>query len=179
MKRPVTCDHCGDTVWLETGHINRARKQGDGLYCNRVCAGMARRVNRSEEEQKELKQRYDAARRIELADKIKAKKAEYHRRNYDPAKAAQYRKNRMPSHIEYCRQPTYKAWKKSYDQQYRANKIYGEFAEVSIVLAELETEITTRALKQTLHELNDTVNKTIKRKREAHGYEQTDGTYSD
>ncbi len=33
---------------------------------------------------------------------LKAKKAERHKRTYDPVKAAVVRKKRMPRHVEYC-----------------------------------------------------------------------------
>jgi len=39
--------------------------------------------------------------------------------------AAKARKVRMPLHIEYCRQPAYKAWKREYDRRHRAAE-FGE-----------------------------------------------------
>jgi hypothetical protein len=36
--------------------------------------------------------------------------------------AAEYRKQRMHLHVEYCRRPEYRAWKREYDRKYRAKE---------------------------------------------------------
>ena len=71
---------------------------------------------------------------------IKAKKAAYFQRTYDPVKAAKERKKTMPKHVEYCRQPWYKAYKREYDKQRRAGR-FGEFKEAYEALLLLKKEI--------------------------------------
>ena len=34
----VRCDHCGSETSKEAGHINRSRKNGNKIYCSRLCA---------------------------------------------------------------------------------------------------------------------------------------------
>jgi len=89
---------------------------------------------------KEDKAEYDRKYRKRHKKRIKAQKAEYFKRTYDPAKAAVERKKRMPEHVEYCRQPKYKAYKKKYDASRRA-KSFGDFEEAYKVLKKLKKEI--------------------------------------
>ena len=112
-------------------------------------------------EKKRLKAEYDKAYRIKNRAKIKARKAAYFQKTYDPIKAAIDRKKRMPKHIEYCRQPKYKAWKKEYDRIYRAKKHYGEFWEAAIILNEIQQNVDNREAKK----MNKIYNKSKKRKR--------------
>ena len=89
---------------------------------------------------KEAKAAYDREYRRKNRARLKAEKAAYFQRTYDPVKAAKERKKKMPKHVEYCRQPEYKAWKKKYDKHRRSKK-YGEFAEAHQLLVELTKEI--------------------------------------
>ena len=89
---------------------------------------------------KQRKAAYDREYRKKNRAMLKAKKAAWFQRTYDPVKAAKDRKKTMPKHVEYCRQPEYKAWKKKYDKQRRSKK-YGEFAEAHALLVELLKEI--------------------------------------
>jgi hypothetical protein len=89
---------------------------------------------------KKAKAIYDRKYRKRNRASLKAKKAAYFQRTYDPAKAKKERKKRMPQHVEYCRQPKYKAWKREYDRLQRARK-FGGFAEAYEVLKELQKEI--------------------------------------
>ena len=89
---------------------------------------------------KEAKAAYDRTYRKKNRARMKAQKAAYHKRTYDPVKAAKERKKRMPHHVEYCRQPKYKAYKRGYDRQRRAN-MFGEFAEAFEALKALQREI--------------------------------------
>ena len=57
---------------------------------------------------------------------------------------AEYRKIRMPKHVEYCRQPEYRAKKHDYDKK-RSEDEYGEFAEAWRLLQDLEKEIRSQA----------------------------------
>lgn len=160
------CALCGGLVHQSTSAINRAAREGRPIYCGRKCAGLARRNLMQPAEKKELKRLYDARRRQELRDQLREKKREYHKRTYDPAKAAAHRKTRMPRHIEYCRRPEYREWKSAYDQQRRAKIMFGEFADAALLLMQVESEIERRATRQEIAQTNGTYNKAQRRKRE-------------
>lgn len=83
---------------------------------------------------------YDREYRKRNLARLKAQKAAYFQRTYDPVKAAKERKKKMPQHVEYCRQDWYKAYKREYDKKRRSNK-YGPFAEVHMALLALQREI--------------------------------------
>lgn len=136
------CRYCGAVVQQRRGAINRAIRKGKPLYCDRECAGAARRVPL--EQKKAAKRVYDAQRRVEKADEIRAKKAVYFQRTYDPAKARERRAKNMDRHVEYCRRPEYVAYKSEYDLRRHA-KEYGEYAEAYLLLLDLEREIRSRA----------------------------------
>ena len=89
---------------------------------------------------KEAKSEYDRKYRKKNSARLKAEKAAYFQRTYDPVKAAKERKKKMPAHVEYCRQPEYKAWKKEYDKKRRSSK-FGDFADAHVVLLKLIKEI--------------------------------------
>lgn len=168
MSKPKNvCGHCGSVLNKTVGEINRAEKIGANLYCDRQCAGLARRLENppTEAERKEAKRVYDAQRRIEKAEEIRAKKREYFQRTYDPAKAAVVRKERMPKHVEYCRRPEYVAWKREYDRRYLASKQFGEFADVALLLQDLEREVEQRATRYEIYRVNGTLNKAQMRRR--------------
>jgi hypothetical protein len=137
----ITCAFCGKEADKPAGEVNRARKAGRDLYCDRACAGMGRRQPpKTVNERKAEKREYDARRREELAEVIKAKKAEYYRRTHDPVREAEARKRRMPSHLAYCRTPEYREWKAAYDRQYRAKADYGEFWECHLLALDIREE---------------------------------------
>lgn len=160
-----TCDLCGGFVGQSVSAINRALRSGRPIYCGRKCAGLARRKLIQPNEKKEAKRLYDAQRRQALREEIRAKKREYHKRTYDPAKAAIERKARMPSHVAYCRRPEYRAYKSSYDLQRRARIEFGEFAESALLLRCVESDIDSRATRQERMQINGTYNKAQTRKR--------------
>ena len=83
---------------------------------------------------------YDREYRRKNRGWLKAKQAAYFQRTYDPVQAAIERKKRMPQHVEYCRQPAYRAWKKEYDRKLRASR-FGAFADAHEVLLLLKAEI--------------------------------------
>lgn len=89
---------------------------------------------------KQAKAEYDRKYRKKNRVRLRAKKAAYFQRTYDPKQAAKARKKRMPAHVEYCRQPEYRAWKKEYDRERRGKK-FGPFAEAHAILLELKKEI--------------------------------------
>lgn len=162
----VLCALCNGFVHQRTGAINRARKIGAPIYCGRKCAGLARRTDTTPEERKEAKRKYDAERRAgPERERLLAEKRAYHHQNYDPDKAAVVRKRRMPYHLEYCRRPEYRAQKRTYDIERRARINFGEFAEVALMLRDVEAEVTSRATRTQIAIANGTLNKTQTRKR--------------
>lgn len=161
----VICHHCGSEVEKPTGQINRARKQGNNIYCNRECAGLAKRKNLTDAEKKEKKRLYDMEYRAKNKEVIKKKKAEYFQRTYDPVEAAKYRKKRMHIHVERCRKPEYRAYKKQYDRVYRAKKDYGDLWEVQLAILSLQDEIDSRADRYQIYSEKETLNKKQQRTR--------------
>jgi hypothetical protein len=163
----ICCAMCGAVLHKKTREINRAKKNGLNLYCNRTCSGLARRLKnpKSEQERKEEKRLYDARYRKDKSGEIKAKKQEYFKRTYDPVKAAEERKKRMPKHVEYCRRPDYRMWKREYDKRYRANKFFGDYAEAALLLQDIEREISQQASRYEIYRVNGTLNKAQTRKR--------------
>ena len=159
------CSHCGKPHGKSASAVNRAFKAGLSLYCNRTCAGLGRRKEKTPEQKKEEKRLYDLNYRA-TSPTLKARKAAYYQRVHDPVKEAAKRKERMSQHVEYCRQPEYKAWKRGYDQQYLAHKQYGEFGPAIIALRELEQEVADRIDRQDIYAINGTLNKKQTRRRD-------------
>lgn len=149
----VACAHCGRLHEKLPGHVNRARKQGMKLFCGRRCMGLAKRTGKTKLQRVKEKRLYDAEYRRKNRALLKEKKAAYFRQTYDPAKAAVERKKRMPRHVEYCRQPKYKAYKREYDRQYRA-KEYGPFAEAYMLAIDLNREIKQRMSNHEIYQAN-------------------------
>jgi hypothetical protein len=141
LSQPL-CMSCGATVRQSQGSINRAVREGKPLYCDRVCAGLARRVSSSYKKRK--KALYDTRRRTEKAAEISAQKRAYYQRTRDPEKERERRRANMERHVEYCRQPEYKADKAEYDRWHRA-KEYGPYSDAYLLLLDLEREIRSRA----------------------------------
>lgn len=160
----VVCAFCKANVDLPTGHVNRARRGGSPLYCDRTCAGMGRRKNKSKAQKVEEKRLYDMEYRQKNLASITAKKAAYFRVTYDPAAAAVTRNARMPYHVEYCRQPAYRKKKQAYDRVRRAAE-YGDFAEVYMLSIDLNRAIKERATNAEIKYENETCNKTQRRRR--------------
>jgi hypothetical protein len=159
------CAHCGKTADRPAGHVNRSRAQGLKLYCGRRCFGLDRRKHKTKAQKIEEKRLYDAEYRSKNLAMIKAKKAAHFRATYDPKKARIDRKKKMPRHVEYCRRPEYKRWKREYDRQLRA-KEYGPFAEAYQLALELNREIKARSNNYEIRQANQTGNKAQKRARE-------------
>ena len=161
---------------MENGAINRAIKNGYNISCSRVCAGINRRSWISKGQQIKNKAIYDAKYRSKNLDKIKKAKKQYHVDNYNPKLAAAHRKKNMQKHVEYCRQPKYKAKKKEYDRRYRAIKNYGEFAECFIALQDVEEAVAAKATNYELKLEKGLLGKSQQRKRE---YERINSTKSE
>lgn len=161
----MSCPQCATQFQAAQSHVNRAARCGSPVYCGRVCAGIARRKNKTAEQKRKEKADYDNARRIALADKIKAEKAEYHRRTYDPEKAAIERKRRMPKHVEYCRRPEYRAKKAEYDREYRAKVEFGEFWEAAIIALDIRRTCLELSDDTEIRRVSGTLNKHQNRRR--------------
>lgn len=143
----VRCEHCGSEIERDVGHVNRSRALGMRLFCDRKCAGLARRTDtRTKAEKIADKAAYDRAYRAKNLAEIKRKRHEHFKRTYDPAKAAAERKKTMPRHVEYCRRPEYRKWKQGYDRQYRSKKLYGDFAEAAMLATDLNRAIKERSV---------------------------------
>lgn len=158
------CAYCGKPSGRSPGEINRAQKQGLKLYCNRKCAGLGRRVNKTTDEKKEEKQWYDLFYRQMMADELKQKKAAWHKKHYS-ANPDHYRQKRMSKrayHKQYVSTATYRAYKQRYDERHRAEKIYGEYAESAILIK----QITSLIDKQQSRQDRDCHNKNQKRKKQ-------------
>ena len=141
LDQPL-CGSCGAVVRQSQGSINRALREGKPLYCDRACAGKARQVSAGFK--KRRKAQYDARRRIELAAEISAQKRDYYQRTRNPEKERERRRVNMARHVEYCRQPEYKARKSDYDRERRAEE-YGPYGDAYLLLLDLEREIRSRA----------------------------------
>lgn len=169
-KVAITCALCGRKSMKEAGGVNRSRGKGVPIYCSRDCSHESRRVHRSTVEAKAIKAAYD--REYRNRDYVAAKKrAAYHAKvAADPigmrARERELRQKTMARHVEYCRQPEYRAKKMVYDKSYRANRFYGPFADAFLILKDLENQIASRATRHQIYTENGTVNKSIRRKRE-------------
>jgi hypothetical protein len=161
----VTCHHCGATADFPTGHVNRSRAQGLNIYCSRKCSGLGRRKGKTKAQRVAEKRAYDEHYRATNRAILKAKKAAYFQRTYDPVKAAEHRKTRIPYHVEYCRTPAYRAKKTAYDKK-RYAKQFGPFADCHTLLMDLETEIASRMTKYEIMLANGTLNKALNRRRQ-------------
>lgn len=162
---PAVCPVCSKQFTIATGAYNRACQRGYEPRCSRACDGIMRRKHKTPEQKKAEKAEYDREYREKNRAMLKAKKAERFQRTYDPAKAAVERKKRAHKHAEYCRRPEYRAWKREYDKQYRANREYGDYAEAFLTLRDLENEILSNATRVEIGVQNGTLCKSQKRKR--------------
>lgn len=161
----VVCKQCGEKCEKPVNYINRAKKSGANLYCDRECAGLSRRKNLSKQLKVANKRLYDEQYRAKNRATLKEKKRAHFLKTYDPVKAAEERKKNMARHVEYCRDPEYKKYKKKYDRAYRAKRYFGDFWESFCVLLDLEHEIETRATKYEIYQTNGTLNKHQQRRR--------------
>jgi hypothetical protein len=176
----IVCAYCNREADRRIGDVRRALKIGAPLYCNKACAGMGRRKPPKTIEQKKIeKSAYDARRRVELADKIKAAKAAAYQRNrQNPEfleKQRQYRKKVMQRHLEYCRRPDYRAAKREYDIIYRAKREHGEFWESAILVLDIRRECLIKMSAYDIRLANGTYGKSQKRKREYERRTRIDG----
>lgn len=165
-----SCPWCAKSFDACTGRYNRAISSGAPLYCGMECAGLARRSKFSptSAEKKESKRIYDAEYRSKKIEYLKIKKRSYYLSNQEiiKAKNADYRKKNMYRHVEYCRQPEYKKWKSSYDRMHLAVKHFGEFAQIALILRDVEKVLNTKQSSHDRRMANGTINKAQMRRRE-------------
>jgi hypothetical protein len=161
------CHYCGNDFEIKSGALHRATEKGLNVYCNRTCSGLGRRTNKTDEQKKKDKSEYDKQFREKNRERLKKEKHEYFKRTYDKEQAALVRKKNMPRHVEYCRRPEYRKWKKEYDKIYLAKKQFGEFGEAALALLELEKELERKSPEMlSVKFQNGTVNKSQKRKKQ-------------
>jgi len=161
----MKCGFCGDPVNKTASAINRAKKDNRKLYCDRKCAGLSRRINKSIDVKKEEKRLYDIEYRNKNKDLLKRKKGEYFQRTYDPVEAAKKRALTMDRHVEYCRKPEYRLKKKAYDRIYKAKQTYGHLWEHQLLILEIYDEVNKEGRAKIKYD-NGCTNKTQNRKRE-------------
>lgn len=165
----LICPICNKNYQKSTGHYNRAIKLGALLFCSQKCFGVNRRKNLTLEEKKAAKAEYDKKYRYYHLEGIKAKKAEAFQKDYkaNPEKYKAIRTKRMPKHIEYCRQPEYKKYKKVYDRQFKAFKTYGPvLGELVVMILKIADLVRDEdGTKYSIRINNNTYNKSQKRKR--------------
>lgn len=166
MLVKIICAYCSAEATKEVGGVNRAQRHGRPVYCGRECAGLAHRRWKTPAQRKAEKQAYDARRRAEKADDLKAAKREYHKRTYNPARAAVERKKRAAKHAEYCRRPEYREWKSVYDRQHRAVKNYGDFADCFFLVLDIRDECLRQMTDYEIRMAKGTFGKTQQRKRD-------------
>jgi hypothetical protein len=162
----IECAYCGTLIEKMAGEVNRARKAGAHLYCDRTCAGFGRRKGKTSDQKKEEKRLYDIEYRAKNAERKKETNHAWYKRTYDPVKAALERKKKMRWHVDYCRRPEYKKWKREYDKKYRAKKMFADMWEPFLVLVELKKVIADQASRYEIYRENQTLNKTQERKRD-------------
>lgn len=173
MKKAFICDHCGKTAYKEAAHINRSRKQGNNLYCNRKCSGLGRRKNLTNKEKKQRKAEYDQIYREENKEMLKRKKAAWFQQYYNPEKAAEKRaqaKREKPEieakRREYMASPEYRCKKKKYDRKYRAVQKYGvEWGECLVLVLDIRDECLSKLSAYEIRKQSGILNKTQQRKR--------------
>jgi len=159
----IRCAQCGKWTEKSTGHANRARKLKARMFCSRKCFGLFWRSNKTNEEKKAEKAAYDKKYNRKNQDWRAFQNAFWFVWDYqkNAEKYRQWRRRRMKAHVDYCRRPEYKKWKKKYDESHMAAKKYGDFAEAALILKKLEGMID----RQRARIDKDCHNKTKKRKK--------------
>lgn len=165
MKVERTCEHCQRTFLVERGQVNAGR----GRFCTMACSGARRRKHIPADEKKRLKAEYDREYRRKNASLVKAKKAAYFKRTYDPEKARAFREANRGYLAEVKRRcymrPEYRAHKAQKDREYRCRQDYGEWWEAASLLIDLDREIDRQMPDYEVRKSKGTLNKTQRRKR--------------
>ncbi len=173
MKVEITCDHCGKSAMREVGHVNRSRRQGDKLFCNRTCAGLGRRKHKNKEQLLEEKRLYDITYREKNKERDAPKRAAYYQSIKDPEKEkierAWLKKNRPEIEAKrrkYMASPEYKQLKHDYDRRYLAEQRFGDYADCHLLLKDIDKQIRLQASDYEIRLANGTLNKSLRRKRD-------------
>lgn len=161
----AVCAACGKTFERKNGQLRCPRH-----FCSRSCFWVLRRIEnadtRTPEQKKADKSAYDAIYREKNREAKKQYHHEWYKANRNPEKEREARKDKMPRHVEYCRQPQYKAWKQAYDRVHRAKKHYGGFYEAFLLILDIDAEVASRMTRTEIYAQNQTLNKTQLRRRE-------------
>lgn len=161
----ITCPICSKEVSKRNADIVRANKEGLKLFCGKACFGISRRRKeiKTPEQLKKEKAEYDRLYRKNNSKMLKKKKKAYYEENKSIIlpKHKAYRDIHMQRHVEYCRRPEYKVYKKQFDHKYRLEKKYGEYWEAASILVQLKKELDSKQIKYD----NGLINKKQKRTR--------------
>lgn len=112
------------------------------------------------------KKEYDKKYRALNFESIKKKKDDYCKTEKGRATQKRSRSKLKEYHAKYIQSERYVEWKKGYDREFRAKKDYGEFWECQILRLEIQEEVEKTVSKYEISLINNTFNKSQKRKRE-------------
>lgn len=163
----VECHTCKKETFKSTGHYNRAIKLGAKLFCSQKCFGVSRQKDLTIEQKKEHKRLYDIEYRRKNLERIKQNKKIHFQKDYkaNPEKYRAIRNARMKTHVEYCRNPDYKAKKHIYDRARYAKEKFGDAWESHVLIMEIGEECAKRMSKYEIRLKNKTLNKALQRSR--------------
>lgn len=146
----LRCAHCGQMFEKATAQANRQRRALGvrvRFFCTMRCFGASRRTDKPKALRVAEKAAYDRQYRFKNRAALKAKKAEYFQRTYDPEQARIDRARMRDRHrrylAKYNARPEWKSHKREYDIDRRASE-YGAFAEAQKILVLLEREIRSQ-----------------------------------
>jgi hypothetical protein len=179
----IQCAHCGKDAEKATSAVNRARKVGMALYCDKQCSSDARRM--STEEKKARKVEYDRQRREgPLREALLQQKKSHYEANAKEILAAQkaaresdpeLKKRRRDCQRRCMERPEWKKHKRDYDRQYRAEREFGEMAPAYLLLLELEQEVERQEPDWVdLQRQKGTLNKSQRRRRSGNYKDDTE-----
>lgn len=157
----IKCHQCGIEVEKFTGHVNRALKMGNNVYCGRKCEGIGRQKGYTNEDRKKIKHDYDQKRKG--LDWMPLYNAFCFHLDYaaNPEKYREIRRKKYPKHLLYLKSSKYRNYKKQYDHVYHAKNKYGAFWEAAILVENIEQLIDKDQSRQD----RDCHNKQKKRKK--------------
>lgn len=157
----IICPYCKKEADIPKAYVLKARSVGAPKYCSKLCSGLARKIWRTDAEKKAIKKLYDEQYRTREYVKLQKNFAFHLDYRANPEKYRKERQRKMKAHIEYCRKPEYKKWKKQYDHKFRLKKKYGEYWECASIMVSLDKTLNTKEIK-----INQgLINKSQKRKR--------------
>lgn len=167
IKNKCSLLSCGKAYKLRKEHFNRALKLGARQFCSWECFSESRRKHIPKNIKISRKREYDIEYRAKNKTSLKFKRAEYFKKTY-PLRQEHFRalrKKRMAAHIEYCRQPKYRAKKHIYDRERYAKDKFGEFWESHVLAMQIEEAVLKKISKYEIRLKNKTYNKAQRRAR--------------